>query len=126
MTMNSGLTLKAIFPEGLFFEETQLSEVVVPLADGGSIGIRINHTPLIAETVSGPIRYRSQSGEGSLELMAGVLNIRDNIVTVLTAGSVEEPAETVSQTPESEYDRLIQTLVNDFAAEQIPEEGADK
>ncbi len=124
MTAASDLTLRVISPEGVIFEANQLFNVVIPLVDGGSIGIRPKHAPLIAETVTGSVRYQSQAGEEVLDTLAGVLEVRDNIVTILTAGSIEESDAEFSQSPETVYDRLIETLVNDLSMDQVSEEGS--
>lgn len=124
MTAISELSLRVISPEGLFFEADLLQEVVVPLADGGSIGIRPKHAPLIAETITGPIWYQTRTGKENIDLLAGILEIRDNVVTILTAGRDEESEDGFSLGPEGEYDRLIQTLVNDLPVDDVTEEGA--
>jgi F0F1-type ATP synthase epsilon subunit len=125
MNRGSELTLRVITPEGLLFEANRLSEVVVPLSDGGTIGIRPRHASLIAETAAGEVRYHERSGVEGLKILAGVLDIRDNIVTILTAGSMEESPEPISHAPETMYDRLIQTLVNDLTVDKASEEGAE-
>jgi F0F1-type ATP synthase epsilon subunit len=126
MTPGSELTLRIITPEGLLFETNQLREVVVPLSDGGPIGIRPRHASLIAETTSGEVRFQPRAGVESLNILAGILDIRDNIVTILTAGEVEESADSSSQAPEMAYDRLIQTLVEDLTSTNDSEERVER
>ena len=61
------LTLKILTPDGQVLEADHLIEVVVPLADGGTIGIRPQHAPLIAETVTGTVQL-VREGETSARL----------------------------------------------------------
>lgn len=106
------LTLRILSPDGISIEKTDLTSVSVPLADGGWIGIKPGHTPLIAETVRGAIRFLSELGEDSIEVHPGVLDIRDNTVIILTAGNVSEEAGYVAEPTQMGLDRLMQTLVN--------------
>ncbi|MDY6867477.1 MAG: hypothetical protein SVT56_06170 [Chloroflexota bacterium] len=92
----------------------------VPLVDGGMIGIRPLHAPLIAETVQGEVAYRSQGERKAIELQAGVLDIYQDVITILTAGEIAETPPEVAEKPETEYDRLMQTLIDHL----IPEEEA--
>ncbi len=116
------LTLKVLSPEGIIFEEKDLHAVNVPLADGCPIGIRPGHAPLIAETEQGTIRYRSADSKEEILLHAGILDIRDNIVTLLTVGKVEETPNSNSEPTTTEYDRLMQTLIEQIQLEDDTEQ----
>jgi len=111
MSSTGTLTLKILTPEGIIFKKDDLNAVNVPLADGCPIGIRPGHAPLIAETEQGTIFFRSAASNGEIHLFAGVLDIRDNIVTVLTTGEVEKKPRSMAEPGLSEYDRLMQTLI---------------
>lgn len=106
------LTLRVLTPDGQVLEAEHLKEVVVPLADGGTLGIRPQHAPLIAETITGTVRIIREDDTGEARLIGGLLSIRDNIVTILTAGDDEgqDPAESTSADP---YEALAQALEND-------------
>ena len=56
------------------------------LADGGGIGIYPGHAPLLAETVTALLRYADPSGEHTLDLEAGILQVERDGVTVFTSG----------------------------------------
>jgi F0F1-type ATP synthase epsilon subunit len=111
MTNASPLVLKVLSPEGIILEENNLTAVNIPLVDGARIGVRPGHAPLIAETDAGTIKYRSENLEKQIRLHAGVLDIRNNIIIVLTAGEIVSTQETMSVSAPSEYDRLMQTLI---------------
>ncbi len=118
MTIKPFLTLRVLTPEGIILEADQLSAVNVPLVDGGMIGIRPLHAPLIAETDQGEVIYRNQGEPKAIELHAGVLDIHQNVITILTAGEVTETPPEVAQAPETEYDRLMQTLIEHLYPEE--------
>jgi F0F1-type ATP synthase epsilon subunit len=106
------LTLRILSPDGINIERTGLYEVSVPLADGGSIGIKPGHAPLIAETVQGAVKFRSESGKNSIDLLPGVLDIRDNTVIILSAGEIMQDANFAGEKTPIKLERIMQTLVN--------------
>jgi len=106
------LTLKIITPEGIIFEKDNLNSINVLLSDHSPIGIRPGHAPLIAETKQGFLRYRDEDLEDKLELYSGVLEIRNNQVTILTAGKVDKTIVQNEDSPISKFDRLMQTLID--------------
>ena len=108
---DSKLSLKVLSPEGAIIEIDNLTAVNVPLADGGSIGVREGHAPLIAETIRGTVRYRTEQNEDEVKLHAGVLDIRNNIVTIITTGEDKEISPEGEQPSTTPYDRLMQTLI---------------
>jgi len=112
------LTLRVLSPDGPSLEADHLLEVLVPLADGGPIGIRPKHAPLIAETVSGPIHYRTDLEIFEIEILAGILSIRDNVVTILSAGELSE-TDVAPESSSDPYDEMARAL------ETEPEEMAD-
>lgn len=112
------LTLKIFPPDGINFEKKGLKEVVVPLADGGSIGIKPGHATLIAETVRGAIRYRSELEQDSIEVLPGILDIRDNAVIILSAGKVSQQTSMVSEAEPMNFERLMQTLISKIQSEE--------
>jgi F0F1-type ATP synthase epsilon subunit len=122
MNPRGKLTLKILSPEGLLFEEEGLDAVNIPLADGYPIGIRPGHAPLIAETLKGKIHYRSVHQEDEVLLHAGVLDIRDNVVILLTAGKVEKTSESLAEPVPTEYDRLMQSLIQQIQTEDHDEQ----
>ena len=118
MSPRERLHLKILTPDGIILERNSLTAVNVPLADGLPIGIRPGHAPLIAETVKGSVKYRSLSSEEEVELHAGVLEIRENVIMILTAGKVSTTPPEISTQPEKQFDRLMQTLIDKLVPEQ--------
>lgn len=118
MTTKTLLSLKILSPEETVFEIDQLTAVNIPLTNGVPIGVRPGHAPLIAETAKGKVRYRSANGEQNIELYGGVLDIRNNIITILTAGEIKETPTELAQPIEIEYERLMQTLIKKLASDE--------
>jgi F0F1-type ATP synthase epsilon subunit len=118
MKSESLLSFKVITPEGSLLEIDSLLSVNVPLADDCPIGIRPGHAPLIAETKQGRVSYRSSDDEKDIELHAGVLEIWDNSVVILTSGNLSAAPLTVAEPTETEYHRLIQTLIEKLDSNQ--------
>lgn len=109
------LSLRILTPEGAIFEKKDLTSVTVPLVDGGPIGIRPGHAPLIGETAQGNIRYQTKSEYESIELHPGVLEINDNVIIIMTAGEVSQTSELLVKAAGIEFDRLMQTLVREIS-----------
>jgi F0F1-type ATP synthase epsilon subunit len=111
MNKNKQLGLKILTPEEVVLERENLLAISVPLSDGSPIGVRPGHAPLLAETSQGSVAFRSEEDEQSIILLPGVVYIRDDTVTILTAGeAIETKAENLDQV-NIEYERMMETLV---------------
>lgn len=111
MSNIKSLTLQVFTPNGLIHEVKNLVSINIPLANGYPIGIHSGHAPLIAGTVDGSIRYRNDDQEAELNLLAGILEVRDDIVIIFTAGKLGEGLTNQVTSEETEFDRLMNTLV---------------
>lgn len=111
------LTLRVLTPEGAILEVVALKAVNVPIANGGTIGLRPGHAPLIAETSKGAVHYRSETEAGGIELHPGILDIRNNHVIILTAGEVLQTPDAIIKPAETDFDRLMYTLVGELDPE---------
>lgn len=83
------------------------------LADGGGISIYPGHAPLLAETVTAPLRYANGSGEHVLELEAGILQVDRDGVTIFTSGLTQ----TSEVSEDKRFDRLARTLLTAVPAQ---------
>ena len=81
--MYEPLTLHVKSMAHTLLEVENVGLVQVQLADGGGIGILPGHAPLIAETITAPVRYVDSSGEHTMEVDAGLLLLKGNNVTIL-------------------------------------------
>ena len=87
--MTKSLRLMVLTPAKTLLDVEEVAWVQVRLADGGGIGIYPGHAPLLAETVAAPLRYADGSGEHSLHLEAGILQVDGEGVTIFTSGPVQ-------------------------------------
>jgi len=79
------LRLMVLTPARTLLEVEGVAWVQVRLSDGGPIGIYPGHAPLLAETVTAPLRYADEAGEHTLGLEAGILQVDRDGVTVFTS-----------------------------------------
>ncbi len=111
--MPDSIRLQVLTPVEVLLEIKEADWVKVALADGGAIGIYPGHAPLLAETVTAPIRYADVEGQHTFEVRAGILEIDRHEVTVYTTGSAQ-PSEiegAVEQQEETRFDRLTRELL---------------
>ena len=89
------------------------------LANGGGISVYPGHAPLLAETVTAPLRYANGSGEHVLDLEAGILQVDRDGVTIFTSGLVQtsEVSGTLEVPGGTRFDRLARTLLTAMQAQ---------
>jgi F0F1-type ATP synthase epsilon subunit len=78
--------LLVLTPAETLLDAEAVNWAQVQLADGGGIGLYPGHAPLLAETVAAPLRYADSTGEHTLDLDAGILQVEVGRVIVLTSG----------------------------------------
>jgi F0F1-type ATP synthase epsilon subunit len=111
-----------ISPENIILDVKSLTGVNIPLVDGGPIGVKPGHHPLIAETSKGTVTYEDEAHRYTIDLHAGVLEIRNDMLTILTAGKVNEAPEDIITQTEVSYQRMMETLISNL----YPQESADE
>ena len=110
--MANSLYLQVLTPAETLLSMEEAQWIHVRLADGAGISIYPGHAPLLAETITAPLRYSDASGEHVFDARAGLLHIADDHVTVLTSGK-SEPGERPAPSAVSEerrFDRLARQL----------------
>ena len=106
-----GMSLRVITPDQTLLNINGLTLIRVELADGGSIGIRPNHHPLLAETRSGNVEYGVENYEHSIGLESGILEIDYSRVTIYTSGLTD----LIQEEKEGDmlhFERLTRTLLH--------------
>lgn len=61
-----------------------VSSVRVLLADHGWLGILPGHVALVAATEDGPLRYKVGEEENTIHVNSGILDVADNVVSIMT------------------------------------------
>ena len=114
--MHNPFRLTVLTPAQALIDVEDVQWVQARLADGGGIGIYPGHAPLIAETVTAPLRYADPTGEHTLDLEEGILQVHGDGVTIFTSG-LSQPSESSQPPPGSQnsdaasFDRLAQELL---------------
>lgn len=111
------LRLTVLTPTGVLVEARDVSRVQVQLADGGGIGIYPGHAPLLAETVAAPLTYSDATGEHTLELEAGILQVDRHGVMLLSGGPLGA-AGVAEQSAPTSFRRLSEELLAAVQAQQ--------
>lgn len=106
------LHLLVLTPAATLLEAEDAEWVHVRLADGTGLTIYPGHAPLLAETVTAPLRYLDESGEQTFRAESGILQVEEDTVMVFTSGEpqgaeVDAPS-TVSA--ERRFERLAEEL----------------
>jgi F0F1-type ATP synthase epsilon subunit len=109
--------LSVLTPAEPLLEVSAAEWVHLRLMDDTGITIYPGHAPLLAETMSGPLRYADNMGEHAFNAGAGILQVKVDRVTVFT-GSEWEAEEMVPATigplcplsEERQFERLAREL----------------
>ncbi len=100
------MKLIVLTPEETLLETGGVERIRLPLTDGGSMGIRPGHHPLLAETREGQVEYGEEEYSESVRLRAGILRVERNRVVIYTSGWAGEEQTRQPSTP----DRLDEAL----------------
>ncbi len=85
--MAAQFKLTVITPEKVFFDD-ETSQIIVRTA-AGDIGVLANHTSLVADLPSGPLKIKTEDGSYKIAaLSTGLLKVGDNKVSII-ANAVE-------------------------------------
>ena len=111
--MIKSLRLTVLTPAKTLLDVEGVAWVQARLADGGGIGIYPGHAPLLAESVTAPLRYADGSGEHALGLEAGILQVGRDGVMIFTSGMAQtsKVSETSEVSEDTRFDRLARTLL---------------
>ncbi len=82
--MSEEFKIDIVNPEKSFLSKEDIIEVVVPAYEG-EMGILKDHIPIISFLKPGFIKIKSKSGEDSYYVEDGIIEFKDNNLTVLTS-----------------------------------------
>jgi len=104
------LSLRVLTPAETILDAPDVAWVQVELVDG-RLGIWPGHAPLLAETAGAPLHYADSTGQHTLELDAGILQIERGRVTIFTGGQSPAKPERPAAGRKARFERLTQTLL---------------
>ncbi len=82
--MSEEYSIEIVNPEKSFLSKTDVTEVVVPAFEG-EIGILKDHISIISFLKPGIIKIFSKSGEESFYVNDGIIEFKDNNLSILTS-----------------------------------------
>ena len=82
--MSNNFKIEIINPEKLFLLKENVSEVIIPAFEG-EIGILKDHIPIISFLRPGIIKIFKESNLDSFYIEDGIIEFRDNSLTILTS-----------------------------------------
>ena len=82
--MSEELKIDIVNPEKSFLSKDNIIEVVVPAYEG-EMGILKDHISIISFLKPGIIKIKSKSGEDSYYVEDGIIEFKDNNLTILTS-----------------------------------------
>ena len=85
--MSEGFNLEIINPDKSFLNKKDATEVVVPALEG-EMGILKDHISIISFIKPGIIKVYSKSGEDQYYIEDGILEFKDNNLSVLTSSII--------------------------------------
>jgi len=99
-------------PGERFAEVLDVRWVHVELVGGKGLTIWPAHAPLLAETLPDTVRYEDAAGgRHMLDLPPGVLHVRDNVVSLFLAGTIDEQAWEHPESGTGALERLAGVLL---------------
>jgi F0F1-type ATP synthase epsilon subunit len=116
------MQLKILSPAETLLEVEAATWVHLRLADGTGLTVYPGHAPLLAETVTAPVRYADDSGEHAFDVEARILEVDDQGVMVFTSGKPEgaESLRPSAVAEERRFERLARDLQEKLQAEPEP------
>ena len=117
--MAKSLRLIIWLPGETLLDAERVAWVHVTLATDKGLTIYPGHAPTLAETVADQIRYECDGQVHRLDLPAGVLYVRDNVVTLFLAHMVGEVQTMARGGEQLAFDRLARTLIDTASGRRL-------
>ena len=113
--MSDEYSLEIVNPEKSFLSKDDVTEVVVPAFEG-EIGILKDHISIISFLKPGIIKIFSKSGEESFYVNDGIIEFKDNNLSILTSlilNLKDIDKEKISEIQKSAEEELNKSDIND-------------
>ena len=113
--MSEEYSVEIVNPEKSFLSKNDVTEVVVPAFEG-EIGILKDHISIISFLKPGIIKIFSKSGEESFYVNDGIIEFKDNNLSILTSlilNLKDIDKEKISEIRKSAEEQLNKTDIND-------------
>ena len=113
--MSEEYSLEIVNPEKSFLSKDDVTEVVVPAFEG-EIGILKDHISIISFLKPGIIKIYSKSGEDSFYVNDGIIEFKNNNLSILTSlilNLKDIDKEKISEIQKSAEEELNKSDIND-------------
>ena len=113
--MSEEYSVEIVNPEKSFLSKNDVTEVVVPAFEG-EMGILKDHISLISFLKPGIIKIFSKSGEESFYVNDGIIEFKENNLSILTSlilNLKDIDKEKISEIQRSAEEQLNKTDIND-------------
>ena len=113
--MSEEYSVEIVNPEKSFLSKDDVTEVVVPAFEG-EIGILKDHISIISFLKPGIIKIYSKSGEDSFYVNDGIIEFKDNNLSILTSlilNLKDIDKEKISEIQKSAEEELNKSDIND-------------
>ena len=113
--MSEEYSVEIVNPEKSYLSKNDVTEVVVPAFEG-EIGILKDHISIISFLKPGIIKIFSKSGEESFYVNDGIVEFKDNNLSILTSlilNLKDIDKEKISQIQKSAEEELNKSEIND-------------
>ncbi len=113
--MSEEYSVEIVNPEKSFLSKNDVTEVVVPAFEG-EIGILKDHISIISFLKPGIIKIFSKSGEESFYVNDGIIEFKDNNLSILTSlilNIKDIDKEKISEIKKSAEEELNKSDIND-------------
>ena len=114
--MSEEFKVEIVNPEKSFFSKEDVTEVVVPAFEG-EMGILKDHIPIISFLKPGIIKVLSQSEEESYFIEDGILEFKENNLSILTSSIIK-----VSDLSKEKIDKIISDSEKETSMEDLDDQ----
>ena len=114
--MSEQFNLEIVSPEKSFLKKDDVTEVVVPAFEG-EMGILKNHISIISFLKPGIIKINSGNGENSFYVDDGIVEFKDNTLSILTSNIFD-----IKKSDISEIQNMIKEAESDLTNENLDDQ----
>ena len=114
--MSEQFNIEIVSPEKSFLKKDDVTEVVVPAFEG-EMGILKNHISIISFLKPGIIKINSVNGENSFYVDDGIVEFKDNTLSILTSNIFD-----IKKSNRSEIQNMIKEAESDLTNENLDDQ----
>ena len=114
--MSEQFNLEIVSPEKSFLKKDNVTEVVVPAFEG-EMGILKDHISIISFLKPGIIKIRSGNEENSFYVDDGIVEFKDNTLSILTSNIFD-----IKNSDKSKIEHMIKEAENDLSNEKLDDQ----